>query len=60
MGQNVTKIQIKEVEDISPHLFSQMKAEYCSALQQYLMQTNTHDGTVKVGPYRAQAVCDLF
>ena len=24
------------------------------------MQTSSHDGTIKVGPYRAQAVCGLF
>ena len=33
MSQTVTRIHIKESEDISPHLFGQMKAEYCSALQ---------------------------
>ena len=54
---DVSPINIKEAEDIKPHLIAQMKAEYCQVLQKYLEAIN---GAENLGPYRAQAVFDIF
>ena len=54
---DVTPINIKEAEDVKPHLIAQMKAEYCQVLQKYLEAIN---GAENLGPYRAQAVFDIF
>ena len=54
---DVSPISIKEAEDVKPHLIAQMKAEYCQVLQKYLEAIN---GGEHLGPYRAQAVFDIF